>query len=164
MFIRKFHQSFHSFIHISKDFNDNEKDNLHKIFKLHTIKKIFNFAIILFVWAFVASWIDIFLFSGASIMSIQEMHVSPHFYNSFLTFIIVNAVLKFIFILSFTRKMKFVKIYHVVLGIIPYFGSVFIIAVLLNHEKLFLSALKKYLSFIKKKKNLLKIFQKKNQE
>lgn len=161
--MKKFHTSFHNFVFNCNEFNKTETEKIHVVFEQDFIKKFFNISILLVIWSFFASWLGSF-FASTGILSILKNPIEIAHFLPFIIFYITNNILQFIFIYLKTKKIIKIPLYKIIISTIPFFGAFYLLGVFLYTEPLFFKALKKYLTFIKKRKNLIKLFQKENQD
>lgn len=161
MISNKFSKSFFSFIQNNEKFSDNKKNKIIDIFKNKNIKVIFSISLYLILWSFGAAFFDTFFATRGVIFTF----LNHSFLNSFLPsliFIFINAILKFIFIYSYTKKRINIELKHIFIGVIPLVGSLLFSAYLLKNNLLFFSAMKDYFIFIKKDFKWFKILKEKS--
>lgn len=148
---QKTKQDFKKFITECDCFNDHEKTSIDRTFHKKKIQVIFSLTMYLFLWSFLAAFIDTFLVTRGVVFSAIDNDGLAHFLPT-LIFLFVNASLKFTFIYFYLRGRVDVKIWQILLGVFPMIGSLFITAILLRQQKLFFRALKKYLGYRKKQR------------
>lgn len=144
-------EDFKKFIDTCDCFDEQEKCSIDKTFHNKQIQVIFSLTMYLFLWSFLAAFIDTFLVTRGVVFAAIDNEGLAHFLPTAI-FLLVNASLKFSFIYFYLRGRVHVRTWHIFVGVIPMIGSLFITAILLRRQKLFFRALKKYLTYRKKKR------------
>ena len=149
MLSERFSQSFYSYIESHHLFSHHEKAEIVELFKNKTVQVIFSVSLYLIIWSFCVAFIDATLLTRGTILSLKRFGIFNSFLPSFI-FILFNAIVKFIFIYTYTKRRIEVALSQIFVGIIPIVGSLFFTAYLLKNKPLIARALKDYLAFIRK--------------
>lgn len=165
MNLESFHTSFHGFIMVSNDFSDAEKQIIHNSFHEKIIQNIFNLALSLTLWSFVAITFDTLFATQGVVTSVAfDGKIITHFLPT-LIFIGVGFFVKLGIIHHFTKDKKVtLRVYEKMLALIPVFGFLLFSTMLLRKNILFLRAFRKYFGFLRKDAKWINLLFKKNQD
>lgn len=140
---------FNHFIRFHADLDEKEQEYVLELFSHPHIKKTVRIGIILVIWTFIYSFVDGVLL-GAAIVQSTISSFSLFQYLPWVLFTIMNFIVKSFFLdwydskKTFTRRQK-------ILGAIPSVGVIFFLASVLKEEKIFLSSVKAYLTYIRRR-------------
>jgi len=148
--IENFKKSFFAFLRRDDKLTKKEKDEIEKLFHNKIIETVFSVSVYLVIWSFFVTFINTNLIARGTIRSLLHFNILGSFLPSFI-FILINAVVKFLFIFFYTKKRIPVDMKHIFAGIIPVAGSFFFSAYFLKSRPKLLYIFRQYFSYIRKK-------------
>jgi len=152
---------FCTYVNHSNDFSISEKDYLTKVILDDEISGILYVSSVLAAWAFIAGIIDSILFPGVIIYAIFHGVVDYKVLTPPILFLVGNILAKLIYIsISLRGKVKF---YDILISILPYAGSAYLLKKFLTSDKLLSKAVYRFLKTRKKeiKSQIFNLFKQK---
>lgn len=143
--------NFCSYVNDDQKFSSNEKTYLTKLIVNDNISGILYVSSVLVGWAFVAGLIDAILFPGIIIYAIVHGVIDYKVLTPPILFFVGNIIAKLIYIAISLRGK--VKTYDILIAVLPYAGSAYLLRKFLVKDKLLSKAV---YAFLKMKKIELK--------
>jgi len=146
------------------DFSPTEKAYLVKVIVNNSISGILYVSSILAGWSFIAGIIDSILFPGIIIYAIFHGVIDYQVLTPPILFLLGNIIAKLIYI-SVSLKGK-VKIVDILIAVLPYAGSAYLLKKFLIKDKLLSKAIFSFLKMKKRemKRQVLNLFTKKREQ
>ena len=143
--------NFCTYVSQNTNFSSNEKTYLTKIIVNDNLSGILYVSSVLAGWAFIAGLIDSILFPGIIIYAIFHRVIDYKVLTPPILFLLGNTTAKFFYI-SISLKGK-VKTYDILISVLPYAGSAYLLRKFLIKDKLLSKAV---YAFLKMKKQEIK--------
>jgi len=142
---------FCTYVNHDRDFSSSEKTYLTKVILNDNISGILYVSSVLAAWAFIAGLIDSILFPGIIIYAIFHGVVDYKVLTPPILFLVGNIIAKLIYI-SISLRGK-VKVYDILISVLPYAGSAYLLRKFLIKDKLLSKAV---YAFLKMRKQEIK--------
>lgn len=143
--------NFCTYVNHAKDISTSDKTYLTKVILNDNISGILYVSSVLAAWAFIAGLIDSILFPGIIIYAIFHGVVDYKVLTPPILFLVGNIIAKLIYI-SISLRGK-VKSYDILISVLPYAGSAYLLRKFLIRDKLLSKAV---YAFLKMKKQEMK--------
>lgn len=135
--------SFCTYVNHDEDFSTEEKTYLSKIIVNDNISGILYVSSVLAAWSFIAGLIDSILFPGIIIYAIFHGVIDYKVLTPPILFLVGNIIAKLIYI-SISLRGK-VRYYDILISILPYAGSAYLLKKFLTKDKLLSKAVYAFL-------------------
>jgi len=154
--------NFCTYINQADGFSTGEKAYLTKVIVNDNISGILYVSSVLVAWAFIAGIIDSILFPGIIIYAIFHGVIDYKVLTPPILFLVVNIIAKLIYI-SISLRDK-VKTHDILISILPYAGSAYLLKKFLINDKLLSKAVYAFLKMRKQevKSQLFNLFKRKS--
>ena len=141
--------NFCSYVNHEKNFSSEEKTYLVKIILDDNISGILYVSSILAGWSLIVTIIDFILFPGIIIYAIYHGVIDYKVLTPPILFLVGNVIAKFIYIYISLRGE--IKYYDIIISILPYAGSAYLLKKFLIKDKLLSKAVYAFLKMRKQK-------------
>jgi hypothetical protein len=142
-------KDFSHFVEYHTDLDEAQRMYVTSLFVQPHIKKTVRVSLILFVWAFFATFVDSMLLSSGIITSLVEGFRFVNFLPSFF-FLVFNVIGKLVFIQWFDVNGHFNRTQRI-LASLPSIGVILFLSDVFRMEKLFLKVIRSYLKYVRRR-------------